>query len=169
MKRRNKSAVAAMARAAMIAAMYVALTYLASLLGLSSGVIQFRISEALCILPLIFPEAVIGLTLGCALANALTGALLLDVVFGTLATLIGALGALAFRKLPKKVSYLCSVPTILANAIIVPFVLKLVYRLEGGYLFFAATVGLGELICAGLLGAYLLFVLRKRVKLYNEN
>ena len=62
----KRSSVLFITRGALIAALYVALTYLSSILGLASGVIQFRISEALCILPLFFPEAVIGLTIGCA-------------------------------------------------------------------------------------------------------
>lgn len=161
MSRKSTQSIRRLTRAAIIAAMYVALTYLASLLGLSGGVIQFRLSEALCILPLFFPEAVLGLTVGCLISNLITGAILWDIIFGTIATLIGALGALAFRKLPKRLGYLCSLPTILSNALIVPMVLKFAYRLEGGYLFFVATVGLGELVCAGLLGAYLLFAIRK--------
>ena len=74
----------------MIAAIYVVLTLLAAMFGLSSGVIQLRLSEALCLLPLIFPEAVVGLTLGCALANLITGCVFWDIIFGSVATLIGA-------------------------------------------------------------------------------
>ena len=148
-------------RGAMIAALYVTLTYLASLFGLDKGAIQFRISEMLCILPAFFPEAVLGLTIGCILANLMTGCLALDIVFGSLATLIGALGARFLRKIPKKFAWLIPLPTILSNAIIVPFVIKYVYMTEGLYFFFFFTVGLGELICAGILGTFLYFSLKK--------
>ena len=148
-------------RGAMIAALYVALTYLSSLVGLDKGAIQFRISEMLCILPAFFPEAVIGLTIGCALANLVTGSMALDIVFGSLATLLGALGARALRKLPKKLSWLIPLPTILANAVIVPFVIKYVYLTEGLYWIFFLTVGLGELVCAGILGMMLYYSIKK--------
>ena len=145
----------------MIAALYVALTYLSSLVGLDKGAIQFRISEMLCILPAFFPEAVIGLTIGCALANLVTGSMALDIVFGSLATLLGALGVRALRKLPKKLSWLIPLPTILANAVIVPFVIKYVYLTEGLYWIFFLTVGLGELVCAGILGMMLYYSIKK--------
>ena len=148
-------------RGAMIAALYIALTYLASLFGLDKGAVQFRISEMLCILPAFFPEAVLGLTVGCILANTLTGCLVLDIIFGSLATLIGAIGARLLRKVPKKLVWLIPVPTILANAIIVPFVIKYVYMTEGIYWIFFLTVGLGELVCAGILGTFLYYSLSK--------
>ncbi len=148
-------------RGAMIAALYVALTYLASLFGIDKGAIQFRISEMLCILPAFFPEAVLGLTIGCILANLLTGCLALDIVFGSLATLIGALGARLLKKLPLKLAWLIPLPTILANAIIVPFVIKYVYMTEGLYWFFFSTVALGELVCAGILGSVLYYSFKK--------
>ena len=148
-------------RAALTAALYVALTYLSSLVGLSSGVIQFRISEMLCILPLFFSGAVAGLTVGCALANLLCGAYLWDILFGTLATFIGALLARLLRKLPKKLTFITTLPTILANAIIVPFVLIYAYGAEGGYFYFMLTVGVGELVCATIGGTALRFALDK--------
>ena len=92
-------------RAALTASLYVALTYLASVVGLASGVIQFRISEMLCILPMFFPGAIAGLTLGCALANLLCGAFLWDIVFGSVATFIGAIFARLLRKVPKKLEH----------------------------------------------------------------
>ena len=89
-------------RGALIAALYVSLTYASSLFGLSSGAIQFRLSEMLCILPVFMPEAVVGLTLGCLIANLLTGAVVWDIIFGSLATLMGAVGARLLSKLPDK-------------------------------------------------------------------
>lgn len=163
MKNTSKS-VLYLTRGALIGAMYVALTYLAFLLGLSSGVIQFRISEALCILPIFFPEAVLGLTIGCIISNLVTGAVFWDIVFGSLATFIGAMGTRLLRKLPDKLKFLTTLPTLLANAIIVPFVLLFAYGIEGGYWYFFLTVGLGELVCATV-GGTLLYYSLKNIKL----
>ena len=96
----NQKTTRALTQGAVIAALYVALTYLASLMGLSSGVIQVRLSEALCILPIFLPAAVPGLAVGCLLANALTGAVVMDIVLGPVATLAGALGTRLLRATP---------------------------------------------------------------------
>ena len=160
MKRQNHAALY-VTRGAIIAAMYVALTYLAALLGISSGVIQFRISEALCVLALFFPEAVLGLTVGCFISNLITGALVWDVIFGSVATLIGAIGARLLRKLPDKLIFISTLPTVFANAIIVPLVLMYAYGIEGAYLYFFLTVGLGELVCATVGGTALYYSLKK--------
>ena len=148
-------------RAGMIAAIYVVLTMLAATLGLSSGAIQLRLSEALCLLPLIFPEAVFGLTLGCALANMITGCVFWDIIFGSVATLIGALGAYLLRKLPEKFDFAATIPTILANAIIVPFILMWAYGVEDGYFFLMLTVGIGEVLSAGVLGTIIYRQIKK--------
>ena len=148
-------------RGAVIAALYVALTYLSALFGMSSGVIQFRISEALCILPMFMPEAVAGLTVGCLLANILTSAAPWDIVFGALATLIGALGARLLKSLPTRLAWLATLPTILSNAIIVPFVLIYAYGVNDSYIYLMLTVGIGELVCAGGVGSALYYSLRK--------
>ena len=143
---------------ALIAAMYVALTFVASLLGLASGVIQVRLSEALTILPLFTPAAIPGLFVGCALANILTGCAVWDVVFGSVATLLGALGTYWCRK---KSKYLAPVFPILANMIIVPFVLRLVYGAPDSWIFLVVSVGIGEIISCGVLGLLLHKLLRK--------
>ncbi len=160
MKRQNKTTLF-LTRAGMIAAIYVALTMLSALMGLSSGPIQLRLSEAMCLLPLIFPEAIVGLTLGCALANFITGCAMWDIVFGSVATLIGAIGAYLLKRLPEKYEFLATVPTILANAIIVPFVLKYAYGIADGYWFLFMTVGIGELLSAGVLGTVLYRQMKK--------
>jgi uncharacterized membrane protein len=165
MKRKNLSSALYITRGAIVAAMYVALTYLASMLGLSSGLIQFRISEALCVLPIFMPEAIPGLAIGCLLSNALTGCVFWDVVFGTVATLIGAVGAYLLRKLPTRLIWLATLPTVLANAIIVPFVLMYAYGIEGGYFYFMLTVGIGEVVCATIGGTLLYFAMKNaRIK-----
>ena len=159
MKSNQKTYVRSLCTAGLIAALYVALTLISAALGLHSGAIQLRLSEALCVLPLFTPAAIPGLAVGCLLANALTGSLLPDVLLGSLATLIGAVGTRLLRRLPWPVAL---VPPILANALIVPAVLITFYGLEGTYGFFFLTVGAGELISVGLFGTLLYTALRKR-------
>ncbi len=139
--------------AAMIASMYVVLTLLSSLFGLSSGAIQCRISEALCILPIFTSAAVPGLAIGCLIANLMAGAVWQDMIFGTLATLLGALLTYLLRKW----RYLAPIPTILSNALIIPFVLKFAYGIGDALPFLFLTVGIGEIISAGVFGYALLF------------
>ncbi len=154
-------------RGALIAALYVVLTSLATLLGMSSGVIQFRISEALCILPIFFPEAVPGLFIGCLISNLMVpGAVIWDIIFGSVATLIGALGARLLRRLPEMWKWVCTLPTILANMIIVPFILIYAYGSPDSFGFIMMTVGIGEAVCAGLGGSALYYVLKKYDKLW---
>ena len=148
-------------RGALVAAMYVALSYLSNLFGLASGVIQFRVSEVLCILPLFMPEAIPGLFIGCILSNIISGCVLWDIVFGSLATLIGAVGCYAMRRLPNNLKWLATLPNILANSIIVPFVLMYAYGVDSGYFFLMLTVGIGEVVCSGVLGTAALYSMNK--------
>ena len=149
------------ALSAVVAAIYVVLTYLTNLLGLANGAIQCRLSEALCVLPAFTPAAVPGLFIGCFLSNILTGCSLPDIIFGSIATLIGAYGALVISR--KEYSrYLLCVPTILSNAVIVPFVLKYSYGIAGGLWYFFVTVALGEIISCGILGNVLYTSLYKK-------
>lgn len=144
-------------QAAMIAALYVVLTFLANAFGMAFGVIQLRLSEALAILPFFTPAAIPGIYIGCVLANALTGACLLDIMLGSLASLIGAFGAYLLRKH----KWLVPVPTILANTIIVPIVLILGYGIADVWWYLALTVSIGEILSCGILGMLLLFSLQK--------
>ncbi len=146
---------------AIIAAIYVVLTFLSQMVGLASGAIQFRLSEALTILPVFTGAAVPGLAVGCFVANMLTGCALWDVIFGSIATLIGAIGTYFVGK---KKLYLAPIFPILANVIIVPFVLRYVYGVEGSLPYFALTVGIGEVVCCGILGIGLYKVLNNRIK-----
>ena len=98
MKRKNQSRVRFITLSAIIASLYIVLTLVSAVFGLSSGAIQIRISEALCVLSAFTSSAIPGLSIGCLIANLITGANLLDVVFGTLATLIGAWGGYLLRK-----------------------------------------------------------------------
>ncbi len=142
-------------QAAVIAALYVVLTYVFS--AFASGVIQVRVSEALTILPAFTPAAIPGLVIGCLLSNSLTGCVLLDIIFGSVATLIGALGSYALRRH----TWLVPIPPIVSNMIIVPFVLRFAYGATDAFPFMIATVGAGEIISCYLLGMLLYGALKK--------
>lgn len=146
-----------MAHSAIIAALYVVLTYIASILGLSSGAIQIRFSEALTILPVFTSAAIPGLFIGCFISNILSGCVIWDVIFGSLATLIGAVFTY-FLKNHEKYAF---IPPILSNTIIVPFVLKYAYGLPAGLAYLVLTVGIGEILSCGVLGSLLLLYLKK--------
>lgn len=142
-------------QAAVIAALYVVLTYVFS--AFASGVIQVRVSEALTILPAFTPAAIPGLVIGCLLSNTLTGCVLLDIIFGSVATLIGAIGSYALRRH----TWLVPIPPIVSNMIIVPFVLRYAYGATDAFPFMIATVGAGEIISCYLLGMLLYGALKK--------
>ena len=143
--------------AAIIATLYVVFTLFTNLLGLANGAIQIRISEALCVLPLFTPAAVPGLFIGCLLSNIFTGCIFWDVVFGSLATLIGAV----FTYILRKQSNLALLPPIISNTVIIPFVLKFAYGLPAGIWYFIITVGIGEILSCGILGSLLCHYLKK--------
>ena len=163
----SPTSVTAMVQAAMIAALYVVLTFIANAFGLANHVVQVRISEALTILPYFTPAAIPGLFIGCLLSNILTGCIVPDIIFGSLATLIGALGTYALRKW----KWCAPITPILANVLIVPLVLIYGYGLlKDGvstiycYGYYALTVGAGEIISCGIFGMILLFTLEKCAK-----
>ena len=156
MKNRNAAYIA---EGAMIAAAYVVLTLFINAFDLASGAVQVRISEALTVLPAFTPSAVPGLFIGCILANLMGGNHILDVVFGSLATLLGALGT---RKLRNAHPLLAPVPPIIANTLIVPFVLRYAYGIPGPIPLMMLTVGIGEVLSCGVLGMLLYFALYKR-------
>ena len=161
---RNKSTLF-IAQAAMIAAVYVVLTFVFA--PISFGEIQVRISEALTILPVFTPAAVPGLFVGCLLGNMLSGAYLPDVIFGSLATLLGAIGTRALRNASP---FLAPLPPIIANALIVPFVLRYTYGVALPIPLMMLTVGVGEVISCGGLGLILYFALGTRLKsIFRDN
>ena len=141
--------------AAAIAAIYTVLTVIAAGFGLANGAVQVRFSEALTVMPFFTPAAVPGLAVGCLISNIVTGCALPDIIFGTLATLLGALGSHALRRN----RFLVSLPPILANTIIIPFVLSYDYHIPGGIPYFMLTVGAGEVISCLLFGQILLTAL----------
>ena len=144
---------------ATIAALYVLFTYLSSLMGLASGVIQFRLSEALCIFACFTPAAIPGLYVGCLLANILTNSILWDILLGPVATLIGAVGTWLLRRTQNP--YLAVLPPILANMLIVPLVLKYAYAAEEAIPYLMLTVGIGEIVTCGILGVMLYYLIRR--------
>lgn len=153
-----------LAQGGMVAALYVELTLIASAMGLASGQIQLRLSEALTILPCFFPAAVPGLFVGCLLANLLTGCVLWDVAVGSLATLLGALGTHLLRKN----RWLAVLPPIVSNILLVPPVLAWAYGVEESIPFLMLTVGLGEVLSCGVLGELMYSALDKHRALWDR-
>ena len=141
--------------AAVIAALYTALTWIFQ--PISFWAVQFRVSEALCVLPFFTSAAIPGVTLGCLLGNLITGAPIWDVIFGTLATLIGAVGSY----LLKKNKWLVPIPPIVSNMVIIPWVLKFAYGAEEAVPFMMLTVAIGEILAIYVLGMLLLLALEK--------
>jgi len=155
---------------AMIAAIYVVLTLFISAFNLASGNIQVRISEALCILPAFTPAAIPGLFVGCLIANLITGASIFDIIFGSIATLIGAIGTYVLRNH----KFLCTLPPVISNAIIIPIILRYAYGytffyrdLDFSIPFFALTVGIGEIISVCILGTLLIKLLGKHTNIFQ--
>lgn len=160
----KNSKVQLITHAAMIAAIYVVLTYFINAFNLASGAIQVRVSEALTILPFFTSAAIPGLFIGCLFANILTGATIYDIVFGSLATLLGAIGTYLLRKH----KFLCTLAPVISNIVIIPFVLRYGYGLVmefGGkdlsIPFYMLTIGIGEIICCCIMGSILLNSLLK--------
>lgn len=152
-------------RGALIAAAYATLSYVSA--PLQFMFFQFRLSEALCVLPIFFPEAIAGMFLGCIIANYISGCVIWDIVFGSVATLLGAVFARLLAKLPRKLMFIATLPTVLANAIIVPFVIMYAYGSPESYWFLFVTVAAGELVTATGVGTLLYYQLEKRKFLYN--
>lgn len=142
-------------RAAMIAAVYVVLSVVFAPFGTKA--VQVRIAEALTILPVFSSAAVPGLFVGCLIGNMLAGSILPDVIFGSLATLIGALGT---RALQRTHPVLGTFPPILSNMIIVPLVLRYGYGDPLPIPYMMLTVGIGEIISCGVLGMILYAALK---------
>ena len=152
-------------QAAVIAALYVVLVVVFNYI--SFGPIQFRVAEALTILPYFTPAAIPGLFIGCILANVIGGAVIWDIIFGSIATLIGAVFTYLLRN---KSKFLAPLPPVLANTIIVPWVLKYAYGAEEMVWFMAVTVGIGEILACYVLGMILLFALNKvRRQVFGED
>ena len=158
----KKTNVRSITYAAIIAALYVVLTFVANSMGLASGAIQVRISEALTILPLFTPAAIPGLFVGCLISNIIAGGVIWDIIFGSIATLLGAIGTYCLRKY----KWLAPLPAILSNTIIVPIVLVYAYGVNEALPYLMLTVGIGEFISAGVLGMLLYTSLSKHKDIF---
>ena len=164
----KKSKTLYLCQAAMIAALYVVLTWLSAIFGLASNAIQCRLGEALCILPLFMPAAVPGLGVGCLVANLLFSPAPADLIFGTLATVLGAIGCRCIGrvwhsgKLPNLI--VGTLPNVIANTVIVPLVLRYAYGLDDALWLLAAQVGAGELISGTVLGVLLALALPRHIQ-----
>ena len=141
---------------AAIAAVYVVLTLVFA--PLSFGEVQIRFSEALTVLPFFTPAAIPGLFVGCIIANLLGGAIPVDIIFGSIATLIGAFFTYQLRN---KNRFLAPLPPIIANTVIVPFVLRYGYGVALPIPFMMLTVGVGEVVGCGVLGLVLYTALNR--------
>lgn len=150
-----KKKVPFLTQSAVIAAIYVVLIF--AFQWSSFGPIQVRVAEALTVLPYFTPAAIPGVTIGCFLSNLLTGCDILDIVFGTLATFIGAVISYKLRKN----KYLVPIPPIVANIIIVPWVLRFAYGEAQPIPLMMLTVGIGEVLAIGVLGFILLLSLER--------
>ena len=156
MKKEKTISVLFLVQSAMIAAIYVVLTIVFA--PISFGQIQFRIAEALTILPAFTPAAIPGLFVGCLIGNILGGAVLPDIIFGSLATLIGAV---CTWKLRGQKHWIAALPPVVANICIVPFVLRYAYGVMLPIPLMMLTVGIGEVISCEVLGCILAAVLGK--------
>ena len=146
----------------MYTAIYVALCYVFQ--PISYGMIQVRIAEALCIMALFDDFAILSITLGCLLSNLFIFNSIIDAIFGTIATFIGLI---CIKFIKKNNFFLKMLPTILSNAIIIPFVLKFAY-FENTPLFLSGVwVGLGEVVAVYVIG-YILYHALQRTRLFEK-
>ena len=151
-------------QAAMIAALYVVLTFVFA--PISFGEVQIRIAEMLTVLPIFTPAAVPGLFVGCLIGNITGGAMLPDVIFRSIATLVGAAGTCCLRNTNR---FFAVLPPIVANVLIVPFVLRYAYGVALPIPFLMLTVGIGEVVSCGVLGNCLITVLnRYRTRIFSR-
>jgi uncharacterized membrane protein len=159
MKKFSQVSIRDLTVAAVIAALYAALTVVFA--PISYGAVQFRIAEALTLLPVLFPQAIPGLAVGCLVSNLIGGYGIWDVVFGTLATLIAAF---LTRRLRKN-AWIAAMPPVLVNAVVIGFLLHYIAQLP--LLPTMATVGLGQLAVVYALGVPMLYAL-SRVPVLRE-
>ncbi|MBQ2085518.1 MAG: QueT transporter family protein [Oscillospiraceae bacterium] len=157
----NKKTARFITWSAVIAAIYVVLTVVFAPISFNVG--QIRIAEMLTILPLFTPAAIPGLFIGCILGNLLGGAIVLDIVFGSIATLIGAVGGYLLRKN----RWLVPIPAVVSNGIIVPIILKYGYGLDMPLALMMLYVTAGEIIGCYILGEILASVLMKQDRIFK--
>ncbi len=177
MKQTNQNrSVMLLAQSAVIAALYLVLTVVSASLNLAYGPVQFRLSEALTILPVFTPAGIPGLVVGCFISNLASPLGIVDIIFGTSATLIAALLSYMLRKIRfMEIPILSFVPPILINALVIGFEIA---GLTGTGFSFSAlnfdvfiasaiSVGLGQLVVCFVLGLPLFITIKKNKTLYN--
>ena len=163
--KRKKFSVRDLAQGAIIAAIYALLTIF--LAPISSGLVQCRVAEAMSVLPYFTFSAVPGLFIGCLLANLLTGAVIYDVIFGSLATLTAAYITYWMRKRVSK--YLAPLPSVIVTALVIGWLLTYVYKVGFPYWITAGYVAIGQAIACFALGLPLMTLLERfRGKLFGE-
>ena len=168
----KKAKIRFMVESALIAALYAGLTYLMGIFNLAYGPVQFRISEALTILPVFTSAAIPGLTIGCFIANIMSFSPI-DMIFGTLASLIAALGTYYLRNIRfRGIPWLSFIPPVIVNALIVGLEIALFFT-EGtaswlGFGVNAFTVGLGQAVVCFVLGIPLFLIVKKYRLFSNE-
>lgn len=154
--------------AAVVAALYAVLGYYAGIFGVAFGPVQCRFSEALCVLPFFFPATAPGLFVGCLIVNLLSPYGVLDIVFGSLATLIAAL---LTAKMPNR--WLAPLPPVICNALIPSAVIAWTMTGSFGPAFWSAyalnavSIGVGEVVACYVLGGLLLYAL-PRISFFRE-
>lgn len=159
MNRTTKVKIRRLTEAGIIAAMYTVLTLISSAFGLSSMAVQCRLSESLCMLPILTPSAIPGVAVGCLISNLITTASIFDIVLGTTASLIGAIGTYLLRGVRFK--WIASLPTVIANTIAVPAILMLMGVPNVVWQYVALTVALGEILSCTVLGSALISLCNK--------
>ncbi len=160
MNKRNKYFIQ-LSRVAVITALYFVLTYF--LPALSYGPLQLRIGEAMTVLPIIFPEAIVGLTIGCLISNVFSVYGWLDMVFGTLATLLAGLGAFFLGKILREKKWMplvACIPAVLFNALILPLVWFL-YGVQESYLVMLLSIFVTETAMVYGLGLPFYYAIRR--------
>jgi uncharacterized membrane protein len=170
MKTKVNSKATKLVKTALIGAMYAAFTYISAAFGLAYGVVQFRFSEILTILPIFCPEAAIGLTVGCIVSNIISSVSPLDMIFGSAATLLAAVLTRALRKITiKGYPILSFLSPVIINAVIVGAELCMFGTGEGVTLTLfsanALSVALGEAAVVFTLGTALFYAIGKNEKL----
>ena len=152
----NKNKTRSLVEASIVAALYVVLTLVSK--PLTIGFVEIRFSEVLTVLPYFMPSTVWGLFAGCLIANIFSGSVV-DIVIGSLATLIGA-----YLTSKIKIKWLCPLPTVLSNTLLIPFVIMTYASTwsPSAYLLASGGVFASEFVSVYILGLILLFVLEKR-------
>ena len=168
----NKKRINFIITGSLIAAVYAGLTYLSNIFGLAYGPIQLRISEVLTLLPIFTPAAIPGLTIGCFIAN-IGSFNMLDMVFGSFATLIAAVATYLLKEIKfKNIPLLAMLSPVIANALIIGAEIAYFFLPEGasayGFLISALEVGISELIvCVGFGIPFYLIV--KKYRIFERN